>query len=204
MTPLLQHPLALGIDVAIHSGTKFLGGHSDLLAGLVTTADPDLAKRIKYFQNAFGAVLAPFDCFLLARGIKTLKLRLAAAQQNAGELAQRLSEHPAVAQVLYPGLAGFPGREQHFAQAEGPGAIISFELKKNEQVKALLNGARLPIVAPSLGGVETILTHCWSMSHAAVPAAEKRAIGIRPTLLRISVGIEDIEDIWEDLSRALG
>ena len=203
MTPLLQQPLALGIDVVIHSGTKFLGGHSDLLAGLVTTADPDLAKRIKSFQNTFGAVLAPFDSFLLARGIKTLKLRLEAAQQNAGELAQRLKEHPAVAQVIYPGLADFADREKHFAQADGSGAIISFELKGNEQVKALLNGARLPIIAPSLGGVETILTHCWSMSHAAVPAAEKRTIGIRPTLLRISVGIEDIEDIWEDLSQAL-
>lgn len=203
MTPLLQRPLDLGIDVVIHSGTKFLGGHSDLLAGLVTTADPQLAKRIKYFQNAFGAVLAPFDCFLLSRGIKTLKLRLEAGQKNAQILAERLTDHPAVERVIYPGLADFSGREKHFSQASGAGAIISFELKSETQIKPLLSNIKLPIIAPSLGGVETILTHCWSMSHAAVPAADKREIGIRPTLLRISVGIEDVEDLWEDLIQAL-
>ncbi|HKJ04782.1 MAG TPA: PLP-dependent aspartate aminotransferase family protein [Geopsychrobacteraceae bacterium] len=203
MTPLLQRPLDLGIDIAIHSGTKFLGGHSDLLAGLVTTADPQLAKRIKYFQNSFGAVLAPFDCFLLARGIKTLKLRLEAAQKNARIFAERLLEHPAVGQVIYPGLKDFPGKEEHFSQASGPGAIISFELKSEDQVNALLARVKLPIIAPSLGGVETILTHCWSMSHAAVPASDKRKMGIHPTLLRISVGIEDVEDLWEDFTTAL-
>lgn len=203
MTPLLQRPLDLGIDVVIHSGTKFLGGHSDLLAGLVTTADPQLAKRIKYFQNAFGAVLGPFDCFLLARGIKTLKLRLEAAQSNAQVLAERLSNHPDIERVIYPGLHDFPGRDKHFSQASGPGAIISFELKNKDQVKPLLSKIKLPIIAPSLGGVETILTHCWSMSHAAVPAHDKHLIGIKPTLLRISVGIEDVEDLWEDFTKAL-
>lgn len=202
MTPLLQRPLDLGIDVAIHSGTKFLGEHSDLLAGLVTTARPELAKRIKYFQNAFGAVLAPFDCFLLARGIKTLNLRLEAAQKNARILADRLLEHPAVKRVIYPGLSDFKDRDIHFAQADGAGAIISFELQNDEQVKSLLSKAKLPIIAPSLGGVETILTHCWSMSHAAVPAQEKLTTGIMPTLLRISVGIEDVEDLWDDISAA--
>lgn len=204
MTPLLQKPLELGIDVAIHSGTKFLGGHSDLLAGLVTTADPELAKRLRHFQVAFGAVLAPFDSFLLARGIKTLKLRLDTEQKNATELASRLLHHPRVSRVIYPGLDDFAGRDVHFTQADGAGAIISFELQDDAQVKALLKRARLPIIAPSLGGVETILTHCWSMSHAAVPAKEKRQVGILPTLLRISVGIEDVEDIWDDLAAALG
>ncbi|MCM2264296.1 MAG: PLP-dependent aspartate aminotransferase family protein [Desulfuromonadales bacterium] len=203
MTPLLQRPLDLGIDVVIHSATKFLGGHSDLLAGLVTTADPELAKRLKHFQNAFGAVLGPFDSFLLARGIKTLKLRLAAAQNNAGILAERLAEHPAIKCVYYPGLAGFPGRDLHNRQASGAGAVLSFELREEARVKPLLEKVRLPIIAPSLGGVETILTHCWSMSHAAIPAATKQALGIRETLVRISAGIEDAEDLWEDLEQAL-
>jgi len=203
MTPLLQRPLALGVDVVIHSATKFLGGHSDLLAGLVTTADPELAKRLKFFQNAFGAVLAPFDCFLLSRGIKTLKLRLEASQNGAQLLAEQLQQHPSVSRVYYPGLADFAGRERHFAQASGAGAVLSFELQEKEQVARLLKNIRLPIIAPSLGGVETILTHCWSMSHAAIPAETKLALGIRETLVRISVGIEDVEDLWEDLQAGL-
>lgn len=203
MTPLLQRPLDLGIDVSIHSATKFLGGHSDILAGLVTTADPELAKRLKFFQNAFGAVLAPFDCFLLSRGIKTLKIRLEAAQAGAQVLAERLQHHPAVARVWYPGLADFAGRDLHFSQAGGAGAVLSFELKDKAAVPPLLKRVKLPIIAPSLGGVETILTHCWSMSHAAIPADVKRALGINETLVRISAGIEDPEDLWEDLEVGL-
>ncbi len=203
MTPLLQPALALGIDVVIHSATKFLGGHSDLLAGLVTTADAGLAKRLKHFQNAFGAVLSPFDSHLLARGIKTLKVRLEAAQKGAQLLAERLQAHPAVGRVWYPGLADFPHRERHFAQASGAGAVLSFELKEQAAVRPLLARVRLPIIAPSLGGVETILTHCWSMSHAAIPAETKLRLGIRESLLRISVGIEDPEDLWEDLEAGL-
>ena len=203
MTPLLQRPLDLGIDVTIHSATKFLGGHSDLLAGLVTTADPALAKRLKFFQNAFGAVLSPFDSFLLSRGIKTLKLRLEAAQANAQILAERLAAHPAVARVYYPGLPDFAARKLHFSQASGAGAILSFELKDQAQVAPLLQRVKLPIIAPSLGGVETILTHCWSMSHAAIPVVTKQQLGIRETLLRISAGIEDVEDLWEDFEQGL-
>ncbi len=204
MTPLLQRSLDLGIDVAIHSATKFLGGHSDLLAGLVTTADTELAKRLKRFQNAFGAVLAPFDSFLLSRGIKTLKVRLEAGQSNAEALAERLKEHPAVARVYYPGLTDFAQRDLHFAQAAGPGAVLSFELKDKAGVAPLLATVKLPIIAPSLGGVETILTHCWSMSHAAIPAKVKEQLGIKESLLRISAGIEDVEDLWEDLEAGLG
>ncbi|MDT8442477.1 MAG: PLP-dependent aspartate aminotransferase family protein [Desulfuromonadales bacterium] len=203
MTPLLQRPLDLGIDVVIHSATKFLGGHSDLLAGLVTTADPALARRLKQFQNAFGAVLAPFDCFLLSRGLKTLKLRLDAAQQSAQILADRLAGHPAIATVHYPGRADFVDRAAHFAQASGAGAVLSFALRDADRVPALLQRVKLPIIAPSLGGVETILTHCWSMSHAAIPAEVKQALGIGPDLLRLSVGIEDIEDLWFDLEHGL-
>lgn len=203
MTPLMQRPLDLGIDVTIHSATKFLGGHSDILAGLVTTSDTGLAKRLKYFQNAFGAVLSPFDSFLLSRGIKTLKVRLETAQATAQTLAERLTAHAAVARVWFPGLADFPGRELHYSQATGAGAVLSFELKEEPQVKKLLESVKLPIIAPSLGGVETILTHCWSMSHAAIPAADKLQQGISKNLLRISVGLEDIEDLWEDLEAGL-
>jgi cystathionine beta-lyase len=204
MTPLLQRPLELGVDVAIHSATKFLGGHSDILAGVNVTADPTLAKRLRHFQTGLGAVLAPFDCFLLSRGLKTLKVRLDAAQKTAGELARRLSEDPRIERILYPGLADFPQRSLHLAQTEGSGAVLSFELKDKDQVTPLLKKIRLPIIAPSLGGVETILTHCWSMSHAAVPAEIKNRLGISDRLLRLSVGIEDIEDLWDDLDNALG
>jgi cystathionine beta-lyase len=203
MTPLLQRPLDLGIDVTIHSATKFLGGHSDILAGLVATSDKDLGKQLKYFQNAFGAVLSPFDCFLLSRGIKTLKVRLDAAQATAQTLAERLSNHPAVARVWFPGLSDFPDRDLHISQATGAGAVLSFELKEESQVKTLLESVKLPIIAPSLGGVETILTHCWSMSHAAIPAQDKVQQGISKSLLRISVGLEDCEDLWEDLEAGL-
>jgi cystathionine beta-lyase len=203
MTPLMQRPLDLGIDVTIHSATKFLGGHSDILAGLVTTSNADLAKRLKYSQNAFGAVLSPFDSFLLSRGIKTLKVRLEAGQTTAQTLAERLSAHQAVSRVWFPGLADFPGRDLHFSQATGAGAVLSFELKDKGQVKKLLERVNLPIIAPSLGGVETILTHCWSMSHAAIPAQDKLRQGISNNLLRISVGLEDVEDLWEDLEAGL-
>lgn len=203
MTPLLQRPLDLGVDVVLHSGTKFLGGHSDLLAGLATTADPILAKRLRQTLNAQGAVLAPFDSFLLARGIKTLKVRLEAAQANAAILAPRLQEHAAIKRVMYPGLAGFAYAERHFSQASGAGAVLSFELVDADKVAPLLRTIKLPIIAPSLGGVETILTHCWSMSHAAIPASVKTELGINRALLRLSVGIEDAEDLWQDLSAAL-
>lgn len=204
MTPLLQRTIALGVDVVIHSATKFLGGHGDLLAGVVVTDDKTLAKRLRRFLNGFGAVLGPFDCFLLSRGLKTLKLRLEASQQSAQVLAERLREHPKVARVAYPGLDDFPQRELHFSQATGAGAVLSFELQEVSQVAALLQQVKLPIIAPSLGGVETILTHCWSMSHAAMPIEVKQRLGISEGLLRISVGIEDIEDLWEDLAAALG
>jgi cystathionine beta-lyase len=203
MTPLMQRPHELGIDISIHSATKFLGGHSDILAGLVTTSDHALGKRLKAFQNAFGAVLGPFDCYLLSRGIKTLKVRLEAGQASAQVLAERLAQHPAVQRVCYPGQNDFADRELHFSQASGAGAVLSFELQDEKRVDQLLKRVRLPIIAPSLGGVETILTHCWSMSHAAIPAEEKLRQGITRGLLRISVGLEDVEDLWEDLDQGL-
>jgi len=203
MTPLLQRPLDLGIDISIHSATKFLGGHSDLMAGLTATRCEELGKKLYRYQNAFGCGLSPFDCFLLSRGIKTLKVRLEASQATAGELARRLENHPAVKRTIYPGLEGYPYKEQHFAQAAGAGALISFELADRELIRPLLQRMKLPIIAPSLGGVETILTHCWSMSHAAIPAEIKNRMGLPETLMRISVGLEDVEDLWEDLEQAL-
>jgi len=203
MTPLLQRPIEFGIDVVIHSATKFLGGHGDLLAGGVGTDEEQLAKRLRRFLNGFGAVLGPFDCFLLSRGLKTLKLRIETSQQSAQQLAERLQQHPAVARVLYPGLPEFAQKQLHFSQASGAGAVLSFELKDHNRVPALLGKIKLPIIAPSLGGVETILTHCWSMSHAAMPVAVKNRLEITEGLLRISVGIEDVEDLWEDLAQAL-
>jgi cystathionine beta-lyase len=158
---------------------------------------------LKRFQNALGPVLGPIDCFLLSRGIKTLKLRLEEGEKNAAELARRLEGHPAVARVIYPGLESFAQRELHFSQATGAGAVLTFELHDAARVKPLLETVALPIISPSLGGVETILTHCWSMSHAAIPAETKQAAGIGPGLLRISAGIEDIEDLWEDLAAGL-
>lgn len=202
MTPLLQRPLEFGVDVVIHSATKFLGGHSDIMAGVNVTARSDLAKRLRRFQNGFGAILSPSDSFLLSRGIKTLKVRLEAAQQTAGELAKRLSGHPAIVRTIYPGLDDFAQRDLHFSQATGPGAVLSFELNDKEKVKPLLERIRLPIIAPSLGGVESILTHCWSMSHAAMPIKVKNRLGISEGLLRLSVGLEDVDDLWEDLKIA--
>jgi cystathionine beta-lyase len=203
MTPLLQQPLELGIDVVIHSATKFLGGHSDLLAGVVVTDNCELVQQLKRFHNGFGAVLAPFDSFLLSRGLKTLKLRLEAAQKSAQILAERLQQHPTVNRVLYPGLDNFKQKTLHFSQASGAGAVLSFEVADKSIVSRILRKVKLPIIAPSLGGVETILTHCWSMSHAAIPEDVKLQLGINEGLLRISVGIEDVEDLWEDLEQAL-
>ncbi len=203
MTPLLQRPLDLGVDVSIHSATKFLGGHSDILAGVNVTKDAALAKKMRRFQNGFGAVLAPFDSFLLSRGLKTLKVRLEASQQSAGILASRLAEHPAISRIIYPGLADFPQKALHFSQAAGAGAVLTFELKDKKKVKPLLENISLPIIAPSLGGVESILTHCWTMSHAAMPTELKERLGISEGLLRLSVGLEDIEDLWNDLESAL-
>ncbi len=203
MTPLLQRPLTLGIDIVIHSATKFLGGHSDLLAGLATTDDPQIARQLKRYQNAHGSVLSPFDSFLLSRGMKTLKVRLDSAQRNAATIAERLRSLSGVKRVIYPGTKDFPNAERHFSQANGAGAVLSFELSSAEEVDGLLQKIKLPIIAPSLGGVETILTHCWSMSHAAIPEHVKTELGISRNLLRLSVGIEDVEDLWDDLVQAL-
>ncbi len=203
MTPLLQNPLALGADVVAHSATKFLGGHSDLVAGCAVVAEEGLGRRVAYLQNTLGGVLSPHDAWLLLRGMKTLGARLDAEQAAAAELARRLKAHPRVERVHYPGLDTHPGAELHRAQARGPGAVLSFEVGSGEAALRALRSVRVPAVAVSLGGVESILSYPWTMSHASMPAAHRLSLGITPGLLRLSVGLEDVEDLWDDLDAAL-
>lgn len=203
MTPYLQRPLELGCDIVLHSGTKFLNGHSDVLCGFAVARDPELGKRLRFIQNAFGAVLGPQDCWLVLRGLKTLKVRMEESQQSAKRIVSWLTEQKAVTRVYYPGLPEHPGYQTHLSQASGPGAVLSFELESYETTKKLLEGVKLAAFAVSLGGVESILSYPAKMSHAAMPAAEREARGIKDTLVRLSVGLEDADDLIADLGRVL-
>lgn len=203
MTPYLQRPLELGFDIAVHSATKFLGGHSDVIAGLAVARDATLGKQLKSIQNAFGAILGPQDSWLVHRGIKTLGVRLDAQQRTAVEIATTLRSNPAVGRIYYPGLADHPGRAIHDSQASGPGAVLSFELADKAAVMRLLKNTRLTLPAVSLGGVESILSYPAMMSHAAMPREERQARGITDGLVRLSVGLEAAEDLLADLESAL-
>jgi cystathionine beta-lyase/cystathionine gamma-synthase len=203
MTPLLQRPLELGADLVVHSATKFLGGHSDVISGLVAARTAELGRRVYEVQNGFGAVPGPWDAWLVIRGMKTLKVRLEAQERAAGELARWLSGHPGVAAVYYPGLPGHPGREVHEAQASGAGAVLSFKTATEEGALRFLGKTKLAAAAVSLGGVETIASYPVRMSHAAIPQAERERLGITPTLVRISVGLESLEDLIADFAQAL-
>jgi cysteine-S-conjugate beta-lyase len=203
MTPYLQRPLELGCDIVLHSGTKFLNGHSDVICGFAVTADPELGKRIRFIQNSFGAVLGPQDCWLVLRGLKTLKVRMEESQTGAKRIVSWLMEQSAVEKVYYPGLPEHTGYEIHRRQASGPGAVLSFELASYQITKRLLEGVRLAAFAVSLGGVESILSYPAKMSHAAMPPAEREARGIKDTLVRLSVGLEDPEDLIADMDRIL-
>jgi len=203
MTPYLQRPLELGCDIVLHSGTKFLNGHSDVLCGFAVTGDPELGKRLRFIQNAFGAVLGPQDCWLVLRGLKTLKVRMEESQTGARRIVSWLKEQALVVKVYYPGLPEHPGYQAHLRQASGPGAVLSFELADFQVVKRLLEGVKLAAFAVSLGGVESILSYPAKMSHAAMPAAEREARGIKDTLVRLSVGLEDPEDLIADMDRLL-
>jgi len=204
MTPFLQRPLALGFDIVLHSATKFLGGHSDVVAGVAVTADAATGRRLYAVQNAFGAVLPPQDSWLVLRGLRTLAVRLAAEQATAQELAAWLAKRPEVARVHYPGLPGHPGHDIHARQADGPGAVLSFELRSPDAAKAFMRSIRLPKLAVSLGGVESILSYPATMSHAAMPPAERVSRGISDALVRLSVGLESARDLKSDLEQALG
>jgi len=203
MTPYFQRPIELGFDIVVHSATKFLGGHSDLIAGLAVTREAEVGHRLKVVQNTFGAILGPQDSWLLMRGIKTLGVRMEAQQRTAGVLAQWLVNRPEVKRVYYPGLTRHPGHDTHQAQASGAGAVLSFELQDVATALKLLKGVKLPLMAVSLGGVESILSYPATMSHAAMPKAERLARGISDSLVRLSVGLEAPEDLMADMAAAL-
>lgn len=203
MTPLYQKGLEYGIDIVIHSATKFINGHSDVTAGLVVTSNEQLAKKIGLHQKANGAILGPFDAWLILRGLKTLKIRLNASIQNAEQMAIYLNDHPKVKKVFYPGLDQHIGKEIHQQQATGNGAVLSFDVGNKENVLKVFSAVKYPIVAVSLGGIESILSYPCEMSHASVPEKERLEQGITDGLIRFSVGIEDIEDLVEDMKQAL-
>ncbi|MDR2792751.1 MAG: PLP-dependent aspartate aminotransferase family protein [Treponema sp.] len=205
MTPYLQRPIEKnGADIVIHSATKFLGGHSDVLAGLAVARTEALGKEIYRVQNGFGAVLGPWDSWLTLRGIKTLKARLTMQQKTAAAIAKRLQENKNVEAVYYPGLEGFTDKTVHDAQAFGAGAVLSFKTKTTEQALRFLGKTRLAAAAVSLGGVETIASYPVRMSHASMPRQERERLGITDTLIRISAGLEDAEDLLIDFEAALG
>ena len=203
MTPYLQKPLALGADIVVHSATKYLGGHSDVVSGLAVTNHPEIAERLAFVQNAVGGVLGPFDSFLLIRGIKTLAVRMDRHVANAESLAARLATHPEVSRVWYPGLKDFPGHDIQFRQAKNGGAMISFELADGKDHRAFFRALRLVTLAESLGGVESLVCHPASMTHASIPKETREKVGITDRLIRLSVGIEDVDDIWSDVKNAI-
>ncbi len=203
MTPYLQRPISLGADIVIHSATKYLGGHSDVVSGLVVVNDDELAKHIAFIQNSTGAVLGPFDSFLLIRGIKTLAVRLDRHVENAEKAAGFLSGHKAVKKVYYPGLPDARGYEINKRQAKNGGAMISFELYENYDIKKFFKALKLVQLAESLGGVESLVCHPATMTHAAIPYEVRQKIGITDGLIRLSIGIENINDILADIDLAI-
>ena len=203
MTPYLQRPIELGADIVIHSATKYLGGHSDIVAGLVVVNSDSLAERLGFIQNATGGVLGPFDSFLLIRGIKTLGVRLDRHVENAEKAAAYLKQHKAVKKVYYPGLSDAQGYEINRHQAKNGGAMISFELYENYDIKKFFSSLKLIALAESLGGVESLVCHPASMTHASIPHEVRQKVGITDGLIRLSIGIENIEDLLADLEQAL-
>jgi cystathionine beta-lyase len=203
MTPYLQRPIELGVDIVVHSATKYLGGHSDLVAGLVVVNDDELARRLAFIQNSTGGVLGPFDSFLLIRGIKTLSVRLDRHVENAERAAQFLKNHSAVKKVYYPGLPDFDGYEINRRQAKNGGAMISFELYENYDIRKFFKSLHLIALAESLGGVESLVCHPASMTHAAIPKDVRDRVGITEGLIRLSIGIENIDDLLNDLEQAI-
>jgi len=204
MTPYFQKPLDLGADVVVHSCTKYISGHSDVVAGAVVVNDEEIRKKIRFNQNAIGAVPSPFDCYLLIRGLKTLHVRMERHEYNAKMIASFLSSHPKVEKVLYPGLESHPQHDLAKKQMSGFGGMISFYLKADANgVKRFLSSLNVFLLAESLGGVESLMNNPSKMTHASIPEEERKKIGITDNLIRISVGIEDVEDLIADLDNAL-
>ena len=203
LTPYLQKPLTLGADIVIHSGTKYLGGHSDTVSGMVVVNDKKLADRLYYLQNSIGGVLSPFDSFLIIRGIKTLGVRMDRHTDNALRIARWLEKSGYAARVYYPGLESDPGYETQQKQASGSGAMISFVLEDKYDYRTFFKKLKLVTLAESLGGVESLVCHPATMTHAAIPPEIRKRVGIVDELIRLSVGIEDADDIINDLEQAI-
>lgn len=203
MTPYLQRPIELGFDIVAHSATKYLGGHSDVVAGLVVVNSEELAARIAFIQNSTGGVLGPFDSFLLIRGIKTLGVRMDRHVENAQRIAEFLNSHPLVRNVYYPGLPENPGFEVNKKQAKNGGAMISFELAEGADTNIFFRALNVIALAESLGGVESLVCHPATMTHAAIPEDIRKKVGISDELIRLSVGIEGIDDLLADLDAAI-
>jgi len=204
LSPVWQRPLALGADAVVHSTTKYLNGHSDVVGGAVIAADKDLHERLAWWANCIGVTGAPFDSYLTLRGLRTLHARMRAHGENAAAVARLLADHPAVARVYYPGLASHPGHAVAARQQQGFGAMVSFELKGGiAQVRGFLGALQLFSLAESLGGVESLVAHPASMTHAAMDASARGRAGICDALVRLSVGIEEADDLLRDLAQAL-
>jgi cystathionine beta-lyase/cystathionine gamma-synthase len=203
-SPMLQRPLEFGADIVLHSTTKYLNGHSDMVGGMLVTSRDDLAERLGFIQNASGAVPGPMDCFLALRGAKTLPLRMRQHDANGRRVAAWLAEQPKVERVYYPGLPDHPQHELAKKQMCGFGAMISFDVGDVEYAKRIVERVRIFQLAESLGGVESLIGHPASQTHASVPVAMRQAMGLTDSLLRLSVGIEDAEDLIEDLAQAMG
>ena len=203
MSPYFQRPLELGADIVVHSTTKFLNGHSDMVGGVVVVNDSALAEKLGFLQNAAGAVPGPMDCWLVLRGVKTLALRMQAHERNAGQLAGWLVKQPRIRKVYYPGLPQHPQHDLARRQASGFGGIVSIELGSLDAARRFMESLRIFSLAESLGGVESLVCHPATMTHASVPSADRDKLGITAGLVRLSVGIEDIEDLRDDLEHAL-
>ena len=201
-SPYIQRPIELGADIVVHSTTKFLNGHSDSVGGVVVSNTDEIGEQIGFLQNAVGAILSPFDSWLVLRGVKTLAVRMKAHEANGMALASYLENHPKVQKVYYPGLPDHPQHELAKRQMNGFGSMISFELGSYDNAKKFLDRVRLCSLAESLGGVETLISHPETMTHASVPIETRQRLGITPGLVRISAGIEDLEDLRGDLENA--
>jgi len=203
MTPIFQNPIKLGVDIVIHSATKFINGHSDVTAGMVVTNDQEIADTLYKTQKMLGSMLSPYDCWLTLRGIKTMKVRMEKEVENAAYIAKELQKHSKVNAVYYPGLEHHKGRKIHYSQASSGGAVLTFDLGNYENVKDFFAHVTLPIVAVSLGGVESILSYPFTMSHAVIPEKGRIELGVTDGLVRLSCGIEDKDDLLNDLHKAL-
>jgi cystathionine beta-lyase/cystathionine gamma-synthase len=205
-SPYLQNPLDLGADIVLHSATKYIGGHSDVVHGCLIVKDAELAQRLHFIQNACGAVPGPQDCFLILRGIKTLHLRVQRACENAGAVAQFLANHPKVEKVYWPGFENHTGHAIAKKQMRMFGAMVSFDLKDNsiENATRVMSQTELFTLAESLGGVESLIGHPASMTHASIPREERLKVGLTDSLIRLSIGVEDADDLIADLNQAIG